>query len=855
MQPEVNVAQPAPLAGPPTKLLCYRLVRRLFRWILRPRIAAPVPQSLPDDSVYVLPLRSLSDLIVLDIVCAEQGLPDPLGAFAVGERIERRRFLFLARPAGWRRRNIMRDYSQRLQRLTADAEAAAAGVQLLPAQVFWGQAANRERSVVSNLLSENWAMTSRLRRLINLFLARRHILVRLGAPVPLAEAGEEDGHRRLRRCARLLRTQLHGQKAATLGPDLSHRRTLVDRVEKSAAVQAAIEQTLAEQRTAGPTAKTEGWLGAVGLRTLVRLFRRKERTSGGETEAAARQGQRGAPRSVQARQEAAARKRLQAQARRAALEIAANMSYPTILSLARLLGALFNRIYERLRTQGLEQVSSLAETHTLVYVPSHRSHMDYLLISLLLFDHGLMIPHIAAGDNLNLPLVGSLLRRCGAFFMRRSFRGDAVYAAVLGEYLHEVYRRGHSVEFFPEGGRSRTGRLLPARFGLLKMTLAQADRGLPRPIAFVPVYLGFEKLAEASTYVEELRGVHKRRESLRQVLGNIRLIRQRYGRVDLNFGRPLKLEDWRAQWSGPGDEAQALGREILERVNAAASINPVNLAATALLCAPRQVMEAARLAEQIDCCLDLLRLDAAHHDYRITTMEGTEIIDYLVRLGFLAREREAFGEVLAAEPATAVQLTWYRNNTAHALALPALLAFLIDARRRPLPQAALETMAATVFPYIAWELHAPFAAGDSRRWIGHLLKCGLIHQDEQRLRPPPADSPARHRLHLLADLIRQTLERQYIVLSLLTRQPPPSRADLKAQSRRIAHKMARLHGINAPEFFDQNLFDEFVDKLISDGVVAEGEDGRLSCGRLVEEVLRTANRLIDDEFRYAVMRE
>ena len=138
------------------------------------------------------------------------------------------------------------------------------------------------------------------------------------------------------------------------------------------------------------------------------------------------------------------------------------MSYPTIIVLARLLQMFWHRIYDGVEIRGLERIVGLAQTHTLVYVPSHRSHVDYLLLSYLLFQRGLMLPHIAAGDNLNLPIVGGLLRRGGAFFMRRSFRDDPVYAAVFSEYLYQVYRRGHCVEFFPEGGRTRTGRLLPA---------------------------------------------------------------------------------------------------------------------------------------------------------------------------------------------------------------------------------------------------------------------------------------------------------------------------------------------------------------------------------------------------------
>ena len=155
-----------------------------------------------------------------------------------------------------------------------------------------------------------------------------------------------------------------------------------------------------------------------------------------------------------------------------------------------------------------------------------------------------MIPHVAAGDNLDMPAIGALLRRGGAFFMRRSFRDDRLYAAVFSEYLYQLMRRGSPSEYFIEGGRSRTGRLLPPRTGLLNMTIATHARGVPRPIVFVPVNIGYERLIEASSYLDELRGARKQRESVLDVMKSVRLLKQAFGRVHVSFGTALSLDEF-----------------------------------------------------------------------------------------------------------------------------------------------------------------------------------------------------------------------------------------------------------------------------------------------------------------------
>ena len=780
------------------KRIGYRCCRWVIARIARPKLAGP--EALPEASgthnyVYVLDALSLSDLIILDLTCTEHNLPNPLDEVATRDGSEQRRFFFLNRATGGLfRRNTMQTYSQRMLRLLEDPDPTSP-VQLLPVAVFWGRSPAREGNVISGMFSEHWAVTSRLKRLLNLFVSRHHIVVSFATPLNLGEMSRIEPARRVRHTARLLRVRLRNQRSAVLGPDLSHQRTLVAQILTSRNVQQVLANKEGDQL-------------------------RNER-----------------------------------KARKAAMSIVSNMSMTTVRVLEKLLQWFWHRIYNGLNVNGLANVVRSAETHTLIYVPSHRSHIDYLLLSYVLFRQGLMIPHIAAGDNLNLPVLGAILRRAGAFFMRRSFRNDAIYSAVFGEYLYQVYRRGHSVEFFLEGGRSRTGRLLPAKLGLVKMTLENHHRGVPRPMAFVPVYVGYEKLVEANSYLSELRGSEKRGESIGDLFRSLRLIRQNFGQVQINFGEPLPVEQWVSEYPEL-DSAQRLGHELLVRINEAAAINPVNLVALATLSTPNAAIDESQLVELIDGFLKLLRMNDANQAFTLPDLDGQAVVDYVEKLGMLTREKYEFGDVICHRAANAILMTWYRNNVAHTLALPSLIAALIYRRRRPINKLALSNMIDIVHPYIAEELTFRVDAGASDRWLGHLVRSGLIEVHTNGGYTAPALSTSEHnQLRFLADIIMPTLERLYIVIALISQPGARTRSQLQSACQSVAHKMSRIYGLNAPEFFDARLFNLFIDKLADDQQITVGDDGNISHSALFNDILRAAQSVIDPEFRYAIMRE
>lgn len=275
-------------------------------------------------------------------------------------------------------------------------------------------------------------------------------------------------------------------------------------------------------------------------------------------------------------------------------EIAADFSPMAIKSMSALLHPVWNIMYDGIEvdTEGLAHVREAARTKRLVIVPSHKSHIDYLVISYVFYHHGLIPPHIAAGVNLSFWPLGPIFRKSGAFFLRRSFSEDPLYATLFRAYMIKLIEEGFPIEFFIEGTRSRTGKLAPPKYGMLDMIVEAFRGGNVTELAIIPVSVGYEKVIESDSYRKELEGSDKKSESLGSLLQTTSVLKSRYGRIHVEFGEPIDLGAYLAKYhEDPNDIERAdldrtvrrLAYRIIHGINDVTTVTPSAIVALATL--------------------------------------------------------------------------------------------------------------------------------------------------------------------------------------------------------------------------------------------------------------------------------
>ena len=802
------------------------MLRGVMRVFVRPTV-------VPEDALsrlhgrarpllYVLEERNTSDLLALEIACMDGGLRRP------GKRLKVRDLdlpysaLALERRAGVLRRRADRRMPAELARAVAAAGVdGALELDVVPVAVYWGRAPQREKSFLGLMFSENWALVGPFRRLLSIVFNGRSTLIRFGEPRSIRgyAATGPDGTRGARRLLRDMRAEFRHMRTDTLGPDLSRQRAIVAQVLRTRAVRQAVRQEIRDTKRT----RRDGLLVA----------------------------------------------------RRHALEIAANYSHTFVRVAERLLSRILTRVYDGVEVRNAEYLDRLPPACEIVYVPCHRSHVDYLLLSYVIYRRGYAVPYVAAGVNLNLPVIGRLLRKGGAFYIRRSFRGSGLYPIVFMKYVDVMMNRGHPIEFFIEGGRSRTGRLLRPRTGMLAMTVRSFLRDTRRPVAYVPVYFGYDQLLEGESYIDELMGKPKKKETVGGLVDVLPELRRKHGRVYVSFGEPILLDgmldqlhpDWR---QGPhdedsrpawfGDAVESVAGEIMRRINAAAAVAPVNLLSVALLAAPRQAMLEVDLERQLQLYIDLLKAFPYSPDVSVVAGDGASIVKVGEGVGMLERRAHPLGDVLRMDERNAVLATYYRNNVLHLFAMPSLVAcaFLNNPVVR---HEDIQRLLWRVYPYVRAELNLRWREeelpGVVDGVLAALAQLGLLTRDADGAiwRRPTTGSAESVRLSVLAQATIQAVERYYLAIALLLRAGNGALTPEALEQRCVAmaQRMSMLYGLAAPEFFDRAMFRDFIDLLRQRGVILLDGDGRLTYDEALLAVAEDARVVLSEQIRNSIL--
>jgi len=467
------------------------------------------------------------------------------------------------------------------------------------------------------------------------------------------------------------------------------------------------------------------------------------------------------------------------EARKDLREIAARYNSFAVDILKRALNFVFHRIYDGVDVDesGMKRLVEASKKGPLILCPCHKSHIDYMILSMICDDYGLQPPHVAAGDNLNFWPVGRLLRAGGAFFIRRSFKGDRIYAATMGAYVKRLLQDGFTQEFFIEGGRSRTGKMLPPKFGMLTLEVEAWLSGVRPDAYFAPINLSYEKMVEAGAYQRELLGGEKQKEDAKALLSATKVLRRRYGRITIRVGEPISIAElFRERGVDPKSctpeekkkIVQHLGLRIAAGINAAAPLAPMGLASAVLLSHDKRALSESELLDRAEFLHTAARDGGAHGSAASPRPLVMRAVESLVADGSVKRH-EAGGERFYSVPEERrIALDYHKNGILHFLVAPAILAAALRSfRGQAAPHAELLKRAKEASRMTKYEFIFPpgkHLEATVEENLALLFRWGLVEKENDRIQPV---ARGLRMLALLAELLRPFGEGSWVAADAL----------------------------------------------------------------------------------------
>lgn len=801
------------------------LLNRLFYWLTRPFIRASVISDSEfkidhDKPVqYVLLTDSVSDRLSLEQATRSLHLPSPFKPLIVNQHsfsstigVKPRKTLF-----GLDKNHVNNTIAQG-KKLLSEVEQSQQDVQFVPVMICWGRAPGIERSKsdkntnkigIKDLFAEN-PQVGWFRKLFVVLLTGRRNFVRISKPVSLLEMVQKYGNSddTAHKLMRISRIHFERQRLAATGPKIMARTAMFNSLLASPAMKKALQEEAKSKNISIEQAKANA----------IKLLD----------------------------------------------EIAGDYRDSYIRFGSRVLTWLWNKIYNGIRVHNADNLRELAQKgHEIVYVPCHRSHMDYLLLTYVIYHEGLVPPHIAAGINLNFWPAGPIFRKAGAFFLRRSFKGNKLYSSVFREYLSQLFIKGYPVKYYTEGGRSRTGRLLSPKTGMLAMTIQAMLRGIDRPVTLVPVYIGYEHVMEVNTYLKELKGKNKESES---VLGIFKAIKnlKNYGHGDVNFGTPINLneilasqvDDWKSHinaeeavkpsWLTPVVNHTA--NKIMANINDAAVLNTVNLSALTLLTSDNHALPRTEMTELIEFYLGLQQSVPYSTNVKCVDQTASEIIDEAILLEKVESVSDEYGTIIRLDDKNAILMSYYRNNVIHLFAIASIIASEISHAGNTSTTTIIEKVN-QLLPLIKTEMFINIddVPAYCQQLLEYFADQELIILEGSRVELSRDNSIAITKLNLLARVMKDTLQRYALGFIRLAQMSGIQRNELEKDCQQLAKRLLTLHDIKAPEYFDKKIISGFVSCLREQEYVYTDEAGLMHLTEQGQQAGKSINSLLSVE--------
>jgi 1-acyl-sn-glycerol-3-phosphate acyltransferase len=359
-------------------------------------------------------------------------------------------------------------------------------------------------------------------------------------------------------------------------------------------------------------------------------------------------------------------------------QMAAQYRYFVVEVASWILTRVFRTIYHGVEYDRaeLEKIREASKEGTVILIPNHRSYFDFLLLSYVLFNEHFMPPHVAAGINLNFWPIGGLLKRGGAIFIQRSFKGDPLYTEIFRRYIVHLLNNKIVFEFFIEGMRSRNGKAAPPRYGILKMIYeASQNKEITQNLRILPVSITYDVVTEEKAHRRELEGGKKIQESFLNLLGSISFFFKNYGRVHLRFADALPVENWISD-KGTRFGLQKLSFEVCHRINEATLLTPMGLVCGVLLAKPGNALSKGDLENWLEKLhADILKLNSPltpelkENFLKPCRRALARLIDSKVVEKYHLQDG---GVGLRVPGKERIQVLYYKNSVIHAFVLAAL---------------------------------------------------------------------------------------------------------------------------------------------------------------------------------------